>query len=486
MKPTHRRVVAAATLGVATLAIITAPSASAQAPSPPASGSAPSAKGGPSAPPAAGATGVVPAPSTAGSTAASTAGSTAPSAVPSGSPPPAPVPGMAPPGVPPGHPAMPDEEEPRIPKDVVIDDPSVPSGSIWVKILDEKGKPVPDVDVTLTITRTKISEGESSTKRVVRTNDKGVHVFSGLQKGTDVVYAVTVSNAAPDAPTFTAVYGSGSFNLPLDRGFQVQLHRFPVSRSIDKLLAAVDGADTIIEIRDDQLEVQQVFDIINVGTTTWALGPDGMFLALPPGNKGLRTAETVDTHGAVGVEGKGVKWIGAFRPGRSRLAYDYKIPYDGAAEFDIEIPLPPRVMAARVRIPTRKGMTMTVDGFPPARAEITEIGVKVASTLKQGSPQDPIHVLHIRVAGIPTAGPARLVAFSAALGIMLVGVWALTQARANKEVAASNAHRDRVRLRLLDDLKELDAALAQGRIGPKAHARERAKLVDDIGTTLDV
>lgn len=429
---------------------------------------------------------VAPKGSTAPSAAPSASGSVAPSA--SGSAPTGgAVPPGPPPGVPPGHPpTMPDEEEPRIPKDVVIDDPSVPAGAIWVKILDEKGQPQPNVDVTLTVTRTKISEGESSSKRVVRTDEKGVHLFSGLQKGTDVVYAVSVANAAPDDAAYTAVYASGSFNLPLDRGFQVQLHRFPVSKSIDKLLAAVDGADTIIEIRDDQLEIQQVFDIINVGTTTWALGPEGLFLALPPGNKGLRTAETVDTHGAVGVEGKGVRWIGAFRPGRSRLAYDYKIPYDGAAEFDLEIALPPRVMAARVRIPTRKGMTMTVDGFPPARTEITETGVKVASTLKQGSPQDPIHVLHVRVGGIPTAGPARLVAFSAALGIILVGVWALTQARAQREVQASNALRDRIRLRLLDEIKELDAALARGLIGPKAHARERAKLVDDIGSTLDV
>ncbi len=400
---------------------------------------------------------------------------------------------VAPPAaLPPGHPAPGapspgmEDDEPRIPRDIVMDDPSIPPGSIYTSIVDETGKAVTDVEVILTITRTKVSEGESSSKTSKTSDAKGLAVWKDLPRGTDVTYAVSVANSAPEAPAFTAVYSSSAFNLPLDRGFRIQLHRFPVASSIDKLMVAVEGADTIIEIRDDQLEVQQIFDIINVGTTTWSLGPNGLELGLPPGSKGLRTGETVETHGAVGVEGKGVKWIGAFRPGRSRLGYDYKIPFDGSGEIDLEIPLPPRVMVARLRVPTRKGMTVAVEGFPATRPEMTEIGVKVASTLKQGTPDQPIVRLKIHIAGIPTAGPARNAAFVGALALLLVGLWLGTRAHARKELEASGSLRERIRLRLLDEVRELDRALADGRIGPKAHARERARLVDDIGSTLEV
>ncbi len=430
-----------------------------------------------------------PAPSASVAAPPSASASVSASAAPSGS---AGVPSAPPNALPPGHPAPGapgpgmEDDEPRIPRDIVMDDPSIPAGSIYTSIVDEAGKAVGNVEVVLTITRTKISEGESSSKTTKMTDAKGLVVWKDLQRGTDVTYAVSVANSAPEAPAFTAVYSSSAFNLPLDRGFRIQLHRFPVASSIDKLLVAVEGADTIIEIRDDQLEVQQIFDIINVGTTTWGLGPNGLELGLPPGSKGLRTGETVETHGAVGVEGKGVKWIGAFRPGRSRLGYDYKIPFDGSGEIDLEIPLPPRVMVARLRVPTRKGMTVSVEGFPATRPEMTEIGVKVASTLKQGSPQEPIARLKIHIAGIPTAGPARNAAFLGALGLLLVGLWLGTRAHARKELEASTSLRARIRLRLLQEVRELDQALAEGRIGPKAHARERSRLVDDIGSTLEV
>ncbi len=416
-----------------------------------------------------------------GSASASSAASVAPSAAsvaPSAAP-------SAQPAPPPNHGHGGSEEGPKIPKDVAMDDSSLPAGVVRARILDEAEKPVVGVVVTLAILKTKVSEGELKTTKTATTDAAGWVEFRELTKGSEFAYRVSISNTAPDAPAYVATYGSPPFNLALDRGFHIEIHRFPVSASLEKLLVAVEGADTIMEIRDDQLEVQQVFDVLNVDTTTWALGP-GLVLTLPPGTRGLRAPEGMEDHSAIPEEGVGVRWKGAYPPGRTRLAYDYKIPFDGSGDIDIEIALPPRVMVARVRVPTRRGMTLTVDGFPPAKDEMTEVGVKVATVLKQGSPQEPIHKLRIRVQGIPTVGSARNAAVGGAIALAALGL--VLSSRGSKRAAnAKNlaSARDKLRQQCLNELREIREAKESGALGPKAYDRERNRLIDQIARTME-
>ena len=392
--------------------------------------------------------------------------------------------------LPSGHPSVEgegDEPEgaafPKIPRDESRADPSIKTGLILATIRDELDRPVPNIIVTLGIVRTSVSEGESKSRTTGTTDAQGQVRFENLKTGTGWAYRVSVQATAPNDPDAYATYSAEPLQLPLEGGWVVLLHRFPVSTAIDKLLAAVEGVDTIVEVRDDVIDVSQQFDVINAGTTTWALGK-GLEFALPKGFKALRAAEAMDDHTAVATE-TGVRWSGSFPPGRSRIAYDFKVPYEGDPSADFTVDMPPRVLAARVRIAARRGMELTVDGFPPASAETSTSGVKVLSTVKQGTPQDPLRSLRITIRGLPTPGYDRWFATVAALAAVGVGIYFSRRNPANVDRKATVAARKRKRRTFVVELVELERAHRSGDVGPIAYARERGKLVDSIADTLD-
>jgi hypothetical protein len=390
--------------------------------------------------------------------------------------------------LPPGHPsAMPDDEPeaqfPKIPRDDSRADPSLPTGAILATIRDELDRPVPNTTVTLGIVRTSVSEGESRTRPTAVTAPQGNVRFDSLKTGTGWAYRISITANSPSDPDAFASYSAEPFQLPLEGGWFVLLHRFPVASSIDKLLAAVEGVDMIVEVRDDVLDVSMMFDVINAGTTTWSLGK-GLDLALPKGFKAVRAAEAMDDHTAVATE-SGVRWSGSFPPGRSRIAYDFKLPYEGEPSVDFDVMMPPRVLAARVRTAARRGMELTVGGFPPAQSETSATGVKVLSTVKQGSPQDPIRTIRVLIKGLPTPGSERWLFVTAALAAAGVGVYFSRISPAQVDRKATVAARKKKRKVLLAELVELERAHRAGDVGPKAYARERAKLVDAIADTLD-
>jgi hypothetical protein len=390
--------------------------------------------------------------------------------------------------LPAGHPPMGEDDQeqgmPKVPRDEVRDDKTIPAGVIAVTIKDQADKPVANQLVTLGIIRQSVAEGESRSRTTGTTDANGEVRFTGLKFGSGWAYRVSIVASAPDDPAAIATYGAEPFNLPLDHGFRVVLHRFPVSGSVDKLLAAVEGVDTIVELRDDVIEVQQTFDIINAGTTTWALGK-GMMLALPKGFKGLRTGEAMEDHQVTPIEGEGANWTGSFPPGRSRITYEFKVPYEGEPKADFDIALPPRVLAARVRVATKKGMTLAVDGFPAAREEPTGSGVKVLSTVKQGTPSDEVRKLGIHIGGIPTEGPERWIAIMLGFVGLVGGLYMAVREPPTSDRKATASSRERRRQAFLEELVALERARKAEELGPKAYARERQKLVDAIADTLD-
>ncbi|MBI2391813.1 MAG: carboxypeptidase regulatory-like domain-containing protein [Deltaproteobacteria bacterium] len=419
----------------------------------------------------------------AASAAPSTAPSTAPSEAPGARPPGTMQPGAA---LPPGHPQVAQEDDglPKLPPNDARPDPTLPTGTILATIRDEADKPVPNVSVTLAIVRQSVSMGESRDHMVAMTNAAGEVRFDGLKNGSGWSYKVSVVATAADQPAVRATYASEEFALPLSGGFRVVQHRYPVATNIENLLVGVEGVDTIVEVRDDIIEVTQIFEVINAGTTTWSLG-QGLPLALPKGFKAVRAGEQMGGDHTIIPTDEGLRWAGSFPPGRSQLNYDFKIPYEGDPTADIELQLPPRVLAARVRVAARKGMTLAVDGFPAAREDTVGAGMKILSTIKRGTPQEQISGLKIHVGGLPTQGNERWFVTSVALVAAALGLWMSRREAPKADRAATAAARKRVRSTLLAEVVELDRAHREGQIGPKAYARERAKLLDLVADTLD-
>lgn len=397
-------------------------------------------------------------------------------------------PGAMPPGasLPPGHPQVAQEDDglPKLPPNEVRPDPALPTGTIVASIRDESDRPLPNVSVTLAIVRQSVAMGESRDHMVSMTNEAGEVRFDGLKNGSGWSYKVSVVATAADQPAVRATYASEEFALPLSGGYRVVQHRYPVATNIDNLLVGVEGVDTIVEVRDDIIEVTQIFEIINAGTTTWSLG-QGLPFSLPKGFKAVRAGEQMGGDATVIPTDEGLKWAGSFPPGRSQLNYDFKIPYEGEPTADIELQLPPRVLAARVRVASRKGMTLAVDGFPAAREDTVGAGVKILSTIKRGTPQEQLSGLKIHIGGLPTQGNERWLVTTAALVAVAFGIWMSRREAPKADRAATAAARKRVRSTLLAEIVELDRAHREGKVGPKAYARERAKLLDLIADTLD-
>ena len=374
----------------------------------------------------------------------------------------------------------------RVPQDLSSEDPRLPAGVIVGRILDANEAPVAGESVTLGVLRNSVSQGEARSRSTTTTDAQGNFRFFGLQTGTGWAYRVSIAGVSADAK-LSATYGVPPFNLTLDHGHSVVVHKFPITGSLDGLMAAVEGVDTAIEIRDDIVEVSQMYEIINASTTTWALG-DGLTLKLPNGFKAVREADSMDDHHAAAIEGVGVKWTGSFAPGQWRIAYDFKLPYEGESAIDLDLELPPRVMAARVRCSARKGMSLEVDGFPAAKSEVSEVGSKMLSTLKRGSPQDEIRSLRVHVKGMPTQGYDRWIAMAVALVAVAIGVYLASQKRlplsARDATAIRKAHA-RTSAALLEELAVLERARDAGDVGPQGFAKERERIVDALGAVLE-
>lgn len=384
-------------------------------------------------------------------------------------------------GAPPGaQPQVP--EPPSIPQDDARPDAETASGAITARILDESGHPVVGVPVTLGIIHNTVAQGESRQHLELSTNGDGDVTFHDLHSGSGWAYRVSVENRSPDGGR--AKFGAPPFSLPLDRGYRVVLHRFPVSSSIDSLMVAVGGVDTIVEVRDDVVEVQQMYEVINAGLVAWSLG-DGLLLTLPKGAKGVRAQDVMQDVRVAAVEGTGVRWEGSFAPGDTQITYDFKVPYEGSGNVDLDVEMPPRVLAARVRLAARRDMSLSVDDFPAATSAVAESGVHVLETTKRGSPQDQIKTLHVHIGGLPTHGAEHWIATAIAFVIVFAGLAFTLRGDATVDPKLAAEARARRRATIVDDLVALERARRAEEIGPKAYARERAKLVDALADALD-
>jgi hypothetical protein len=397
-------------------------------------------------------------------------------------------------GLPPGHPptmggasgggggeAMPGGMQlPRVPRDASSPDARVPAGTIEATILDENDKPLANVPVVLSVLRQSVAQGDSRSMQQGTTDAEGRVRWTGLARTSDWSYQVKVSNRGTE-PNATATFAVPPFNLPNEAGWRVALHRFPVTTSLDGLIAAIEFSAASFDIREDAIEVTLEYQVVNLSPKAWSLGT-GLELSLPPGFKGVRAAETMDELTVSPVEGKGVRWTGAFPPGQWTVQYDFKLPYDGEPGYDVDLELPPRVLNAAVRVAGRKGTQLRVDGFDPPRDEIATNGARFLTAVKRADPQNAIKHLSVHVSGLPEPGPEKWAAIAIGLVGLLAGIYALS--RVTPESAAPLPVRENRRKQLLEELVTLEKAHRAGDVGPKAYARERARLLDAIADTL--
>ena len=181
--------------------------------------------------------------------------------------------------------------------------------------------------------------------------------MDGLEIGSGVAYRVTV---ARDGATFAAL----PFQLSAQRGKHVTLHVYAVTHNLLDSLVVLQGG-LFAEVKDDRVQIEQVFTVFNLGKVAWV--PDDVVIKLPPTFTALSAQQAMSDQGVDSVEKVGGRLRGTFAPGKHDVQFRWQLPYSGEKEVDFEVGLPPHVAFMRVESVPRAAQPPSWARGPPQR-----------------------------------------------------------------------------------------------------------------------
>jgi hypothetical protein len=384
--------------------------------------------------------------------------------------------------LPPGHPSMPaghgdpDKGAPpgvfEPPPDTESEDSALPKGGILVELRDAENNILPRVEITLGILHQSVAKGESREHKIGTSDAQGRVRFDALETGSGIAYRVTVVR---DGATFAAL----PFQLPEARGMHVVLHVYPVTRDIQGALIVLQGI-VFVEVKDDRIQVEQVYTVFNIGKVTWVA--DDVVIKLPPTFTALSSQQSMSDQGVDSVDKVGGRLHGTFSPGRHELHFQWQLPYEGEKEVDFDVGLAPHVAVLQAMAGASTGVRFSVVGFPDAQAKTDARGQRVLVTEKQARRDEPWSSIQVKLEGLPTPGPGRYIASGLAFVLVSAGlVFAFGGAGKPSRGSLDKGHR----VQLLAELLDLENARKAGDVGPTTYERARRDLIDGIARTLE-
>jgi len=362
------------------------------------------------------------------------------------------------------------------PPDTTEDDPNLPAGTIEVTIKDAADKAIPNAPVTLGILHSSVAKGESRERKSSEANAEGVARFTGLELGSGVTYRVTTSRGQ-------ATYGAAPFALGDKVGKRVVVHSYEVSSDIDEVAVALQGV-VYVALREDALQVEQLYTVFNLGPVSWAA--DARF-ALPAGYRAFNKQDTMGDTRVDEVKDTGAALRGTFSPGRHDVDFRYQVPLDNEERQTFRIELPPHLAHMRVMVESSKSMGVEVDGFPAAQQVKNREGKRVLITEKQVMrAEDSMQMLQLTITGLPTKGWARWAAVALAVLALGLGLAYVFNQPANGALDTDSLRdlKD-AREALLSEIVALERAHRSGEIGPKTYERLRGALMSALARIVD-
>jgi hypothetical protein len=371
--------------------------------------------------------------------------------------------------------------------DTVNEDANLATGAIAVEIRDAKGAPSPHALVNLGILHNTVAKGEKRESLVRESDDAGNVVFEHLENVSGVAYRVSV-------PKDGATFATPAFSLPRERGMRAVLHVYPVVHAVipldklgsldekstrDRALVVVEGI-LFAELKEDRIQVQQLFRLVNAGGNAWV--PEGVVPNLPSGFSALVNGSQEASDVGIEADTKGAKWRGTFSPGKHEVTYRWQLPWNNDENVSFDVALPPNVVSMRVMTAASDGMRLAVDGFPPGEPQTDGQGQRMLVTEKQlHRGESLIATVNISMKNLPVVGRERFIVTGLA-GLTLAFGLAFALSNRRPETPAEDAKARRGLL--LADLEELERAHRAGDIGPKTYERTRRQLIDGIARTL--
>lgn len=347
----------------------------------------------------------------------------------------------------------------------------VPAGTIRVQVIDADGNPVKGAAVRLGIMAQGPGEGEKHSSQAKVTGDDGRAVFSGLVKGTEQAYRVSV-------PYEGAHYGATPFRLPFDKGYDVSVTRLEVTHNPRVLLQFM--GQTIIELSNDRLHITQHAQLTDMSDRTYVFPPDGFKVRLPAGFEAFQ-GQKVMTDQKFEATDAGFKLHGSVEPGPVTLAWTYDLPIHGSG-IDFGFPVPFRTYLYRVLVQDAPGLQLHVSDMPPPVKRETDQGPFLVTQVRRNPRQPPLDYVTIRMSGIPGPGPWRWFAVGGALAFLLAGVFLAI--RGGREAESALQAREERKKRLLAEAVDLERLFARHEVGPQYHKRRMNELLGEIASLL--
>lgn len=372
--------------------------------------------------------------------------------------------------LPPGHPTT---AAPTFEDDAVTPSPSLPPGSIQVRLVKADGTPLPHTELKLNVQFNKISEGEKKTEQHAKTDENGVATFSGLTTGGDFSYRVVASSGP-------AQYASDPILLKPDSGVSVLLHVYPVTRKVEE---ASIGAIVFVyvETRDDVFQFEVLARYGNRAPVSWV--PEDAIMELPAGFKAFKAGESPTDMRFEEVPGRGARLRGTFSPGQQQSSFRFQVPRRGESQASFKLGLPPHVGEARFIAEAAPSMEIDVEGFEKPQVDVSQGGQRVLVTrrLAARGQSNGLPAFTAELSGIPTPGWGRWAAVAIAAGLAALG-FAAARGKVGRETQADLHERDAERAKrvLLDEVVDLTRARQQERVGPSTYESARRALVEAL------
>ncbi len=350
-------------------------------------------------------------------------------------------------------------------------DPKMPPGTIGIVVRDADGKAVPNLAVTLKITRESIEKGNQHSELETKTNRDGYAGFVDRDTASSYLYEVITHNA-------DAVISSGEFRLDRAQGRIIGLHYYPTTSRIEDAFV-FSRVLYVVQPRDDVFQIQALYRLENTNPIIWT--PDDFLIRLPPRAQAFQPGNVTgdlrlsSDSGAIHIDG-------SFGPGQHEIAYNFQLPNDGDTTVNLELPEVPHMVDAKVILEASPQMTLQVSGLEAATETRGNDGQRALMTIKDWlrSPGQPPERLVATITGLPTKGNGPIVASAIAGVIALLGIASAASNRARRGDGVAGTDRARARQLLLDELVLVERAYRDETIGKKTYEQARRTLIDAL------
>jgi len=364
-------------------------------------------------------------------------------------------------------------------------DAESPPGSLRVKLVDEAGKPLASLKVTL------LSAARGGDKvDSVGTKDAGADgtvAFSDLRSGSDIGYMVSVERDGSRQQ-------SQPFQLTADHGSLVALTIRAVSSDRGALKLG-PGTHIIFEPQDDSVQVVENIQLQNTLEQAIDPGPAGLRIPLAAGALSPQVAPGGPSQLSVDASQDGppvLLWKGPIPPGETMISAGFVLKHRGTLKFQQQL----AVRAETLRVVAIKLPDLKLDGVTDSEDRKwngRELIVASAMLPSVGG------VLELTLTGLPTDFyQLRILAAVLAAAIALAFAYVAIYRRPQEDrVIEQNRQRlMRRREALLDELIGLDSsspatAAGDAKAGgrgtsrpPRSEATVRAEL-EDVYRQLD-